>query len=180
MDSSVSVDALPGFGRHPDGARGVDADHILDLFGHAVTIGRGQVDLVQHGHDFVIRIHGVIDIGEGLRLDALGAVHHQQRPFNRAHGARDLIGEINVARRVDQVEHIFLAVLRSVVDAHGLGLDGDATFAFDIHSCRASALSCRDQPPCWWTGSNDQPAWISRGRYAPRWRNCGYVKAVSW
>ena len=33
-----------------DGLGGVDADHILDFLAHAVGVGRGQVDLVQHRH----------------------------------------------------------------------------------------------------------------------------------
>ena len=35
--------------------------------------------------------------------------------------------------RVDQVEHVVLAVARAVVDARGLGLDGDAALALEIH-----------------------------------------------
>ena len=38
-----------------------------------------------------------------------------------------------MAGRVDQVEDIVLAVVRLVVQAHGLGLDGDAALALDIH-----------------------------------------------
>ena len=63
----------------------------------------------------------------------LACVHHKQRPLDRAHRARDLVGEIDMAGRVDQVEHVLLAVARGVVDAHGVGLDGDAALALDIH-----------------------------------------------
>jgi len=38
-----------------------------------------------------------------------------------------------MARRVDQVEHIVLAVARPVVEPHGLRLDGDAALALDVH-----------------------------------------------
>src|SRR5690606_27077691 len=34
---------------------------------------------------------------------------------------------------VDQVQDIVLAVLRPVVEAHGLRLDGDAALALDVH-----------------------------------------------
>ena len=128
------MDAIAGFGGDLDGAGGVDADDVFDLFGDAVTIGGGQVDLVQDRHDFVVGINGVIDVGQRLRLDPLGAVHHQQRAFDRAHGAGDLIGEIDVAGGVDQVEHIVLAILGGVVDPHGVGLDGDAALALDVHA----------------------------------------------
>ncbi len=38
-----------------------------------------------------------------------------------------------MARRVDQVEYVILAVVVAVVEAHGLRLDGDAALALDIH-----------------------------------------------
>ena len=38
-----------------------------------------------------------------------------------------------MARRVDQVEHVGLAVARGVIEAHGLGLDGDAALALELH-----------------------------------------------
>jgi hypothetical protein len=38
-----------------------------------------------------------------------------------------------VAGRVDQVQDVGVAVLRRVVDADGVGLDGDAALALDIH-----------------------------------------------
>ena len=52
---------------------GVDADHVFDLFGTRVAFGGGQVDLVQDGDDFVVRVERVIDVGQGLGFDALGA-----------------------------------------------------------------------------------------------------------
>ena len=133
MASSVSSMPMPVLARDLDGVGGVDADDVLDLFGHAVGLGGGQVDLVEDRHDLVVGVDGLIDIGQRLRLDPLGAVHHQQRAFDRAHGAGDLIGEIHMARRVDQVEHVGLTVLCAVFDAHGVGLDRDAALALDIH-----------------------------------------------
>ncbi len=38
--------ALPRLGADPQGIRGIDTDDVLDLLGHLVRIGRGQVDLV--------------------------------------------------------------------------------------------------------------------------------------
>ena len=35
--------------------------------------------------------------------------------------------------RVHQIEDIFLSILRGEIQAHGLGFDGDAAFALDIH-----------------------------------------------
>jgi hypothetical protein len=38
-----------------------------------------------------------------------------------------------MARRVDQVERVAVAVRCTVFEAHGVGLDGDAALALDIH-----------------------------------------------
>ena len=56
-----------------------------------------------------------IGVGQRLRLHALRRIHHQQRAFARLQAARDLVGEIHVAGRVDQVELILLAVVRLVI-----------------------------------------------------------------
>src|SRR3712207_6926893 len=44
------------------------------------------------------------------------------RSLARGEAARDLVGEVDVAGRVDEVELVGLAVLRRVVDADRLGL----------------------------------------------------------
>ena len=54
-----------------------------------------------------------IRVREGLGFHALRRIHHQQRAFARLQAARDFVGEIDVARRVDQVELIILAVFRA-------------------------------------------------------------------
>src|SRR6185437_4802826 len=122
------IDIEPGLGRDLDGVRRVEADHVLDLLAHALRLGRRQVDLVEHRHD------RLIDIGQGLRLDALAGIDHQERALARRQGAADLVGEINMARRVHEVEDVAFAILRRVVEAHGLRLDGDATLALDLHA----------------------------------------------
>src|SRR5690606_41812063 len=43
------------------------------------------------------------------------------------------LGEIDMAWRVDQVEHILLAVPRRVMQAYGLRLDRNAALALDLH-----------------------------------------------
>ena len=39
-----------------------------------------------------------------------------------------------MSRSVDEVELVVLAVVRGVVDADGLGLDGDTTLALQVHA----------------------------------------------
>ena len=112
---------------------GVEADHVLDLLLDAVGVGGGQVDLVEDGQDLEVVVERLVDVGERLRLHALAGVDHQHRALAGGERARDLVGEVDVARRVHQVELIGLAVLGAVVEAHGLRLDGDAALALDVH-----------------------------------------------
>src|SRR5262249_21428670 len=75
----------------------------------------------------------LIDVGERLRLYALGGVDHQQRALAGGERAVDFVGEIDVPWSVDQVEDVVLAVARAVIEPHGLRLDGDAALALDVH-----------------------------------------------
>ena len=106
-------------------------------------------------------VERVIDIGERLRLDALAGIDHQQRAFAGGQRARHLIGEIDMAGRVHQVEDIGLAVLRLVFEAHRLGLDGDAALALDIHGIE-HLLDHVALGQC--AGLLDQP--VGQGRFA--------------
>ena len=145
---------LSGLGGNLDGAGGVDADHVLDLLLDRFRLGRRQVDLVEHRHDLVAGIDGVIDIGERLRLDALAGIHHQQRALDRGERAVDLIGEVDVAGGVDQIEDVILAVARLVFEPDGLRLDRDAALALDIHRVEHLFLHLAQLEPA---GELDQP-----------------------
>ena len=101
----------------------------LDL----LRLGGGQVDLVDHRHDLVVMLDRLVDVCERLRFHALRRIHHQQRAFARGKAAAHFIGEVDVARRVHQVQLIGLAVLGLVIKAHGLRLDGDAALLLDVH-----------------------------------------------
>ena len=145
---------LPGLGRDHDRVRGVEPDHVLDLLLDRFGLGRRQIDLVEHRHDFVAGVDGVIDVGERLRLDALAGVDHQQRALAGGERAVDLVGEVDVAGGVDQVEHVILAVARLVIEPHGLRLDGDAALALDIHGIEHLLLHLAQFEPA---GELDQP-----------------------
>ena len=123
----------PGLGRDEDRVGGVEPDHVLDLLLHLVGLGRRQIDLVEHRDDLVIVVERLVDVGERLRLHALARVDDQQRALAGGEAAVDLVGEVDVAGRVDQVEHVVPAVAGAVVEPHGLRLDGDAALALDIH-----------------------------------------------
>ncbi len=176
------VDIEAGLGGDLDRMRGVEPDHVLDLLLDLVRLGGGQVDLVEDRHDLVIVVERLVDIGERLRLDALARIDHEQRALAGRERAVHLIGEIDMPGRVDQVEHIVLAVVRAIGEAHGLRLDGDAALALDVHRVRAPARAHpfrarRDRP---WSGSGGRRASICRGRYAQRSRNCGCFRSDEW
>ncbi len=75
----------------------------------------------------------LVNVGEGLRLDALGGIDHQQRAFARGEAAADFVGEIDVAGGVHQVEFVGLAVVCGVVQPHRLGLDRDPALFLYVH-----------------------------------------------
>ena len=79
------------------------------------------------------RVQSHVHVGQGLGLDPLGRVHDQHRPFAGRKRPGDLVIEVHVARRVDQVEVIGLAVLRLVFQTDRPGLDGDAPLALQVH-----------------------------------------------
>ena len=112
---------------------GGNADDVLDLLADALGVRAGQVDLVHDGHNLQPRVNGEVGVGERLRLDALRRVHDEHGSLARREAARDLVVEVDVAGRVDQVEHIVLAVLGMVDERHGVRLDGDAALALELH-----------------------------------------------
>ncbi len=128
-----------------------------DLLG----LGAGQVDLVDHRDDLVIVLDRLIDIGERLRLDALRRVDDEQRAFARGEAAAHFIGEIDMARRVHQVERVALPV-----EAHGLRLDGDPPLFLDVHVIKDLRRTSRARRAHRCAGSADRPASICRDRYA--------------
>ena len=107
---------------------GVAVHLFADLGDDALGIGAGAVHLVDERQPrHVIALHLAID-GERLRLHAADGAEHQHRPVQNAEAALDLDGEIDVARRVDQVDRVVFPL-----DGGGGAGDGDAAFAFEIH-----------------------------------------------
>ena len=125
--------ALAGLGADGQRVRSVEPDGALDhLFG-ALDVGAGQIDLVDDGNDLQPVVDRDVGVGQGLRLDALRCIHHQQRAFARGQRARNFVAEVHVPGRVDQVELIGLAVGRGIHHAHRMRLDGDAALALQVH-----------------------------------------------
>ena len=111
----------------------VEPDHILDLFLHSVRIRARQIDLVDDRHDIQIVIQGKINIRQSLRLHALSRVHNKDRSVARRQTPGHLIVEVYMSRGIDQVEDIFLTIVRLVDSPHCLCLDRDPSLTLQIH-----------------------------------------------
>jgi hypothetical protein len=125
--------ALSGLGRDPDGVRGLDPDHVLDLGRDPVGVGGRQVDLVQHRHHFEALVDCGVAIRHALGLDALRGVDHQQGPLTGGEGARHLVGEVDMTGGIDEVQLVALTVRSVIVQRHALCLDGDPPLPFQVH-----------------------------------------------
>ena len=127
------VDAGAFLGARENGAARVEADDVLDLPLGFVGLRPGQIDLVDDRDDLEAVLHREVGVRERLRLDALRGVDEQQRALARGERPGDLVGEVHVAGRVDQVEHVLVAVVCRVGQPDGVGLDRDAALALEVH-----------------------------------------------
>ena len=127
------VDAGTFLGTREDRVARVEPDDVLDLPLRFVGLCAGQIDLVDDGDDLEVVLDRQIGVGQRLRLDALRGVDDEQRPFRRGQRARDLVGEVDVARRVDQVQDVGLAVVGMVGQPDRVRLDRDPAFALEVH-----------------------------------------------
>ena len=132
FEDLLDAGALLGAGQ--DRRRAVESDDLFDLPPRFVGLRARQVDLVDHRDDLEIVLHREIGVGQRLRLDALRRVDEQQRAFARGQRSGDLVAEVDVARRVDEVEDVVLPVRRPVIQADRVGLDRDAPLALEVHA----------------------------------------------
>ena len=119
-------------GAHHQDVVGVDAEQIMHFLLPLFRLGARQIDLVEDRDDLESRIEREEQIGECLRLNSLRCVDDENRALACSERARDLVREINVARRVDEVELVGTAVACLVGHAHRVELDGDAALSFEI------------------------------------------------
>ena len=104
------------------------AEQLAHLGGGPVRVGRRQVDLVDDGDDLEVVLDREVRVRERLRLDPLRRVDDEHRTLARLQRARDLVGEVDVAGRVDQVQLVPLPL-----HADRLRLDRDPALALELH-----------------------------------------------
>ena len=107
-------DALPRLAGHVQDVVHRLAEQVGDLLGDALGLGAGQVDLVEHRDQLEAALDRQVRVRERLRLDALRGVDDQQRALAGRERAADLVREVDVAGRVDEVQLVGLAVARLV------------------------------------------------------------------
>ena len=129
----VVLNADAGFSARQHCFGSVDADNVLNFVLNTVRVGARQIYLVDDGNNFQIIIQRQVYVGQRLRLNALRSVDNQQRTLARSQRTRNLVGKIDVARRVNKVQHVFLPVAGVVNAAHGLRLNSNAALALQIH-----------------------------------------------
>jgi hypothetical protein len=105
--ASTPTPVLPETRRH---VLGVAADEVGQLCGVLLRLGGRQVDLVQHRDDGEVVLHRQVQVGQRLGLDALRSVDQQHRALASRQGTGHLVGEVDVARGVDHVERVAVAI----------------------------------------------------------------------
>ena len=126
------VDAEALLRAHEQDVVRVRPDEIVHLLLATLRLRAGKIDLVENGNDFQPGVESEEEIGERLRLNPLRRVDNEDRALAGGERARDLVGEIHVARRIDEVELVRLAVARRVRHAHGVELDRDAALTLEV------------------------------------------------
>ena len=105
-------DAEPFLGAHEQDVVGVGADQVVHFLLAALGLGAGKVDLVEDRDDLEPGVEREEEIRQRLRLDALRRVDDEDRALARGERARHLVREVDVPRRVDEVELVVSPVLR--------------------------------------------------------------------
>ena len=93
----------------------------------------GRSILLMTGRIAKIVIHGQAHVGQGLRLDPLRGVHHQDGSLAGRQTARHLVGEVHVTGRVDEVQLVIEAVRGPVGQSNRGHLDGDSPLPLQLH-----------------------------------------------
>ena len=78
--------ALPGTGRYPQNLLRFAAQKVAHLVLHQLRLGGVHVNLVEHRNNLQTVVYGLVQVGNCLRLNALGGVHNQQCALTGRYG----------------------------------------------------------------------------------------------
>ena len=106
---------------------------VLPDAGAVPVPGLSACHLVDDGCDGQVLLEGEEKVGHRLCLDALRGIDEEESPLARGDRAADLIAEVDVPGRVDQVEQVRLAAGGVAMQQRdGLRLDRDAAAALHL------------------------------------------------
>ena len=120
----------------PGHRRGVERQRLLDLVEQLERVAALAVHLVDEGDDRDVAQPADLEQLAGARLDALGGVDHHHGAVDRGERAVGVLGEVLVARRVEQIEHAAV-----VVEGHHRGDHRNAALALDRHPVGAGGAA---------------------------------------
>ena len=121
------ADLARGLHRMPRG----NPDDLLDLLARHLGDRGRQVDLVDARDDREVVVDREVGVRERLRLDPLRRVHDEDGALAGREGARDLVREVHVPGRVDEVQDVVRPVLGAVFQCDRARLDRDAALLLD-------------------------------------------------
>src|SRR5208337_4500907 len=119
----IHAEAL--FGADQQRLARIERQSVFDLLFGGLNVRARKVDLVDDGNDRQIVVQGKLGIGKSLRLDSLGGIDHQDCALARGKAPRNLVGEVDMAGSIDQVQLVQVPIASAVVKADGVGLDRD-------------------------------------------------------
>ena len=110
------------------------AKHGFNFMQYTLRFTSWQVDLIQDRDDHQVMLHGDIDIRQCLCLDSLCSIYNQHRSFAGGQGTRNLVGEVYMSGRIDEIQSVDFTIVSLVVQTDSLCLNSDTTFTFQVHT----------------------------------------------
>jgi hypothetical protein len=147
---------------------------VLDLVEQVERVAHLAVHLVDEGDDGRVALAADFDQLARLRLDAVGRVDHHQRRIDGGQHAVGVLGEVLVARRVEQVDDV-LAVQRSASPRS----DRDAALLLDLHPVEVAwrdGLARLHAPAIWIAPPNSSSFSVSVVLPASGWEMMAKVR----
>jgi hypothetical protein len=127
------LDPGPLLGGTEQSLIGVETQLDLDLLLHALHVRCKKIDLVDDRNDRQVVLQGSVQVGNRLGLHALRGIDQEEHALTGGEGPGNLVGEVHMARCIDQVELEGLSLVVRIRQAHRLALDRDAPFPLDVH-----------------------------------------------